>query len=97
LSQAGERPSFTILRRDGDTIKQVVADETTFAAPDDVIKIPVITPPPGVPSSSSVNLSRADLPERLGLGDRLPVQDARAAPGIIAPLALQRGAVYLLL
>jgi protein involved in polysaccharide export with SLBB domain len=63
LSQEGERPNFTILRRDGDTIKQVAADETTFVAPDDIIKVPTVRPPPAVPGSS-VNVSRADPPER---------------------------------
>jgi len=59
LSQEGERPNFTILRRDGDTIKQVAADEMTFVAPGDIIKVPTVRPPPVVPGSS-INLSRAD-------------------------------------
>jgi protein involved in polysaccharide export with SLBB domain len=63
LSSDGERRHFIILRRDGDTTKQVVADETTFVAPDDVIKVPTVRPPPATPSSS-INLSRADQPER---------------------------------
>jgi exopolysaccharide production protein ExoF len=63
LSQEGERPNFTILRRDGDTIKQVAADEMTFVAPDDIIKVPTVRPPPVVPGSS-INLWRADPPER---------------------------------
>jgi hypothetical protein len=63
LSQDGERPHFVILRRDGDTMRQVVADETTLVASDDVIKIPTVRPPPVVPGSS-INLSRADPPER---------------------------------
>jgi protein involved in polysaccharide export with SLBB domain len=63
FSADGERPHFIILRRDGDRIKQLMADETTFVAPDDVIKIPTIRPPPAAPSSS-INLSRVDPPER---------------------------------
>jgi exopolysaccharide production protein ExoF len=63
LSQEGERPNFTILRRDGDTIKQIAADEMTFVAPDDIIKVPTVRPPPVVPGSS-INLSRADPSER---------------------------------
>jgi exopolysaccharide production protein ExoF len=63
LSQEGERPNFTILRRDGDTIKQVAADEMTFVAPEDIIKVPTVRPPPVVPGSS-INLWRADPPER---------------------------------
>jgi polysaccharide biosynthesis/export protein ExoF len=61
LSQDGERPSFTIHRRDGETMRELVADEMTLVAPDDVIKIPIVRPPPVVPSGF-VNLSRA--PER---------------------------------
>lgn len=63
LSQDGERPSITILRRDGETIKQIAADETTFVVADDVIKVPTVRPPSRVPSSS-INLSRADPPVR---------------------------------
>jgi protein involved in polysaccharide export with SLBB domain len=59
--QNGERPGFTILRRDGDTMREVVADETTLVAPDDVIKIPTVRLTAVVPSSF-VNLSRADPP-----------------------------------
>jgi exopolysaccharide production protein ExoF len=63
LSQDHERPGFTIFRRDGETIRQVVADETTLVAPDDVIKIPTVRTRPVV-SSSFKSLSRAELPER---------------------------------
>jgi protein involved in polysaccharide export with SLBB domain len=60
LSPDGERPHFIILRRDGDAIKQIVADETTFVAPDDVINIPTVRPPP----NSSINVLPAAPPER---------------------------------
>ncbi|WP_027557035.1 polysaccharide biosynthesis/export family protein [Bradyrhizobium sp. Cp5.3] len=63
LSRDGERRRFIILRRDGDTTKQIVADETTFVAPDDVIKVPTIRPAPLVPSNS-IDLSQAGPPER---------------------------------
>jgi protein involved in polysaccharide export with SLBB domain len=63
LSPDDERPHFIILRRDGDTIKQVLADETTFVSPDDVIKIPTVRLPPAAPNSS-INLSRVEPPER---------------------------------
>jgi protein involved in polysaccharide export with SLBB domain len=63
LSQDHERPGFTIFRRDGETIRQVVADETTLVAPDDVIKIPTVRTRPVV-SSNFKNLSRAEIPER---------------------------------
>jgi protein involved in polysaccharide export with SLBB domain len=63
LSQDGDRPRFAILRKDGETIRQIVADETTLVAPDDVIKVPSIRTPLNV-SSSFNNLTRAELPER---------------------------------
>jgi len=61
-SQNAQRPSFTILRKEGEAMREIVADEMTLVAPDDVIKIPTVRLPPVVPSSF-VN-SRADLPER---------------------------------
>jgi polysaccharide biosynthesis/export protein ExoF len=63
LSPDGGRRHFIILRRDGDTTKQVVADETTFVAPDDVIEVPTVRPAPLVPSNS-IDLSQAGPPER---------------------------------
>jgi polysaccharide biosynthesis/export protein ExoF len=63
LSEIGERPDFTILRRDGETMREVVADETTLVAPDDIIKIPTVRPPPADPSGP-INLSRAEPPDR---------------------------------
>jgi exopolysaccharide production protein ExoF len=62
-SQDHERPDFTIFRREGETIRQVVADEGALVAPDDVIKIPTVRTRPVV-SSSFKSLSRAELPER---------------------------------
>ena len=62
-SQNGQRPSFTILRRDGETMRELVADEMTLVAPDDVIKIPTVPRSPDAPTSF-VNLSRAAPPER---------------------------------
>jgi protein involved in polysaccharide export with SLBB domain len=61
LSQ-DNRTGFTIYRRDGDTMRQFVADETTLVAPDDIIKIPTISSSPVGPNAS-VNLSQAE-PER---------------------------------
>jgi protein involved in polysaccharide export with SLBB domain len=61
FSREGERPNFTILRRDGDTIKQLAADEMTVVAPDDIIKVPTVRAPSVVPGSS-INLSRTDRP-----------------------------------
>jgi hypothetical protein len=62
LSQ-DNRTGFTIYRRDGDTMRKFVADETTLVAPDDIIKIPTIRPSPVVPSAS-VNLSQAEPAQR---------------------------------
>jgi protein involved in polysaccharide export with SLBB domain len=62
LSQDRKRPDFTIFRRDGDTTRQIVANETTRVAPDDVIKIPNARPVPIIPSNFK-NLSRAEIPE----------------------------------
>ena len=62
-SQNAQRPSFTILRKEGEARREIVADEMTLVAADDVIKIPTVRLPPVVPSSF-VNLSRADPPER---------------------------------
>jgi protein involved in polysaccharide export with SLBB domain len=63
LSQNDGRANFTILRRDGGTKREVVADETTLVAPDDVIKIPTVHLPPAA-QGTFLNLSRADSPER---------------------------------
>lgn len=63
LSRDGERRRVIIFRRDGDTTKQIAADETTFVAPDDVIKVPTVRPAPLVPSNS-IDLSQAGPPER---------------------------------
>jgi protein involved in polysaccharide export with SLBB domain len=61
LSQ-NNRTGFTIYRRDGDAMRQFTADETTLVAPDDIIKIPTVSPSPAGPSAP-VNLSQAE-PER---------------------------------
>ncbi len=64
LLQNDERSSFIILRRDGRTMREVVADETTSVAPDDVIKIPTVHPPQQVARGAFLSLSRAGSPER---------------------------------
>jgi exopolysaccharide production protein ExoF len=63
LSQNDERSSFIILRRDGQAMREVVADETTSVAPDDIVKIPTIRAPQAA-QGAFLNLSRADSPER---------------------------------
>jgi len=62
-SQNDERSSFIILRRDGQAMREVVADETTSVAPDDIVKIPTIRAPQAA-QGAFLNLSRADSPER---------------------------------
>jgi exopolysaccharide production protein ExoF len=62
-SENAGRPGFTILRRNDETMQEIVADETTSVTPDDIIKIPTVRLPPVVPGNF-VNLSRADAPER---------------------------------
>jgi polysaccharide biosynthesis/export protein ExoF len=63
LSQDGERPDLVILRKEGETLRELVADETTSVVPDDIIKIPAVSPPP-VAQGAFLNLSRADPRER---------------------------------
>jgi protein involved in polysaccharide export with SLBB domain len=63
LSEEGERQDFIILRRVGETVRELTADETTLVEPDDIIKVPSVRPPPAGPSGP-VNLSRADAPDR---------------------------------
>jgi protein involved in polysaccharide export with SLBB domain len=59
LAERTKGSSFTLLRKDGETTHEIVADETTMVAPGDVIKVPMIRPMPYA-SSNSVNLTRAE-------------------------------------
>jgi exopolysaccharide production protein ExoF len=54
-SKNAQRASFTILRKEGEAMREIVGDEVTLVAPDDVIRV--------VPNNL-VNLSRAAPPER---------------------------------
>lgn len=63
MSQDAERPDFIILRRDGETMRELAANEKTLVAPDDVIKIPTARLSP-VAQGGFVNLSRADPSQR---------------------------------
>jgi len=64
LSVDGERPDFTILRKDGETMREMAADETTLVEPDDIIKVPTVRPAPTATGARGpVNLSRADSPD----------------------------------
>ena len=63
MSQDGDRPDFTILRKVGETMRELVGDEMTLVEPDDIIKVPTVHPPQ-IDPNSPVNLSRADTPVR---------------------------------
>jgi exopolysaccharide production protein ExoF len=54
----GQRPSFTVVRKDGETTREITADETTLIEPNDIIKVPTIGLK-SVAASGYTNLSRA--------------------------------------
>jgi exopolysaccharide production protein ExoF len=58
LAEKGERPSVTLLRKDGEITREITAEETTLIEPNDIIKVPTIRPKP-LASNSYINLSRA--------------------------------------
>jgi hypothetical protein len=58
LVEKGERPSVTLLRKDGEIRREIAADETTLVEPNDIIKVPMIRPKPYA-ASSNINVSRA--------------------------------------
>jgi len=62
LSDEGQRPDFTLIRRDGETTRELAADETTLVVPNDVIKIPKI-PSKAYGTGNSTNLSQVENPE----------------------------------
>jgi exopolysaccharide production protein ExoF len=64
-AQHAEHSAFTIIRKNGDTVEEVAADETTLVAPNDVIKVPVNSVDAQV-SDSSLNVSRAKAFDRAG-------------------------------
>jgi exopolysaccharide production protein ExoF len=59
LMEKGQRPSFTLLRKEGDILREITADETALVEPNDVIKVPLIGLKP-IAGSSYVNASRAE-------------------------------------
>ena len=59
LMEKGQRPSFTLVRKEGDILREITADETTLIEPNDVIKVPLIGLKP-VAASSYFNMSRVD-------------------------------------
>src|SRR5262249_11779452 len=62
LAGQAQRPDITLVRKDGETTREFVADETTLVLPNDVVKIPRI-PLKTYDAVSSTNLSRVDNPE----------------------------------
>lgn len=58
LADNGQRPSFTLVRKDGEIRREIAADETTLVEPNDIIRVPMIHPKPYA-ASSYVNVSRA--------------------------------------
>ncbi|MEK9284921.1 MULTISPECIES: polysaccharide biosynthesis/export family protein [unclassified Bradyrhizobium] len=56
LAARGQQSTFTIIRRDGQTTREIAADEMTSVLPDDIVKVPVIHPEPYAPSDVA-NLS----------------------------------------
>lgn len=58
LAEKGERPSVTLLRKDGELMREITADETTIIEPNDIIKVPTIRSKP-LASNPYINLSRA--------------------------------------
>jgi exopolysaccharide production protein ExoF len=59
LMEKGQRPSFTLVRKEGDILREITADETTLIEPNDVIKVPLIGLKP-VAASSYFNVSRVE-------------------------------------
>jgi hypothetical protein len=58
LAESGQRPSFTLLRKDGEITREIAADEATLVEPSDIIKVPMMRPKPYA-ASSYINMSRA--------------------------------------
>jgi protein involved in polysaccharide export with SLBB domain len=52
----GQRPSFTLVRKDGETTREIAGDESTLVEPNDVIKIPTVQRPAS--PAGYTNLSR---------------------------------------
>jgi chromosome segregation ATPase len=59
LAERSEGSSFILIRKYGETTRQIAADETTSVLPDDIIKIPMIRPKPEA-SNGTINLSKAE-------------------------------------
>jgi hypothetical protein len=62
-SQTDDRSGFVIMRKDGETFREVSANETTLVTADDIIKIPTVRPQ-SVASDTLLNFSQATPPDR---------------------------------
>jgi polysaccharide biosynthesis/export protein ExoF len=59
LAERSDESRFTLIRKDGETMQVIAADETTRVLPDDIIKVPMIHAKPYA-SNGPINLSKAD-------------------------------------
>jgi protein involved in polysaccharide export with SLBB domain len=59
LADNGQRPSFTLVRKDGEIRREIAADETTLVEPSDIIKVPMIARGP-LTASGYTNVLRAE-------------------------------------
>jgi exopolysaccharide production protein ExoF len=57
LAESGQRHSATLLRKEGETTREITADETTLIEPNDVVKVPIVMPK-SLAASGYINLSR---------------------------------------
>ena len=57
LAENGQRHSVTLLRKEGETTREITADETTLIEPNDVVKVPIVIPK-SLAASDYINLSR---------------------------------------
>jgi protein involved in polysaccharide export with SLBB domain len=57
LAERAQQSSFVLIRKDGETTREIVADELTPVLPDDVIKVPMIRGGP-------INLSQSGIAEQ---------------------------------
>ncbi|WGR96400.1 polysaccharide biosynthesis/export family protein [Bradyrhizobium sp. ISRA443] len=58
LAEKDRRSGFTLVRKNGETTREIAADETALVQPDDIIKVPVIRSEP-YEASNMLSLSQA--------------------------------------
>jgi len=59
LAERGQRSGFVLIRKDGDTTREIAADEMTPVLPDDVLKVPMIRSEPHA-SSKLADVSQGE-------------------------------------